>query len=96
MKIKYLLLFLILISACKKERAEAKLIKECSGIYMFIEGEYFTVCNRDDFKNIPSGTMMKIKHKTVKNEACDPIISCACCILSFYPNKKIIEAKIIN
>ena len=94
---KYLFyLLLILAIACKKRESNAQLIKNCTGIYMLIDGEYFKICNRDDFVNIPNETILKIKYKFVNADDCKPFISCACCILPFYPNEKIIEVKVVD
>ncbi len=94
---KYLIfIFLITILSCK-QRTEAQLIKYCDGTYMLIDGEYYRICNRDDFTSISSGTYLNIKYKIVEGENCDANLCFTIqCILPFTYSGKIIEVKILD
>jgi hypothetical protein len=55
-------------AGCTKEKNEmVTIVKNCTGVYIQIEGKHFLVCNEEVFANIDNGSSKRIVFKKVKS-----------------------------
>lgn len=56
------------LAACTKEKNEmATIIKNCTGVYIQVEGKNFLVCNEEIFADFNNGSSKRVVFKRVKN-----------------------------
>lgn len=73
--LKIIIIGSVLLSSCKKDSdLEARVIRDCTGTYLEIDGHDFYVCNYEEVSGYPDNTHVLVKYFTV--EECGQVGIC--------------------
>lgn len=84
MKYTIIILSVILVSlfACEKSgKNNAQIVRNCTGIYLRMDGKEYRVCNSEKVSKYPNGVSITVNYKHIKKCNSDDIV----CTMA-YPN----------
>jgi transposase len=83
--IKYTFILLsmvvLLLFSCEKSGKSVQVVRNCTGIYLRVNGKEYRVCNSEKLSEYPNGVSIKVSYKHIKKCNSDDIV----CMM-VYPN----------